>query len=118
MYNEPYRFDSKALNFSYWYFILLIIKRWFRLKRVYYRIYKDNKFYRIAYCYDNYDQLKQEYEKHGYKLELILFDWYKIWRGIMLLIDIKLITLEEAFRMYDEGLGFIIRDGEIKGFTK
>lgn len=36
----------------------------------------------------------------------------------MLLIDIKLITLEEAFRMYDEGLGFIIRDGEIKGFTK
>lgn len=36
----------------------------------------------------------------------------------MLFINIKLITLEEAFRMYDEGLGFIIRDGEIKGFTK
>lgn len=36
----------------------------------------------------------------------------------MLLIDIKLITLEEAFRMCNEGLCFVIHDGEIKGFTK
>lgn len=37
----------------------------------------------------------------------------------MAIKDIKNITLEEALRIYNEmGIGFIIRDGELKGFNK
>ena len=37
----------------------------------------------------------------------------------MAIKDIKNITLEEALRIYNEmGIGFIIRDGQLKGLTR
>ena len=44
------------------------------MERIYYKIFKDDEFYTLGYCYSNFEDLKDAYERNGYKVVLLSHD--------------------------------------------